>query len=131
MNQKSALLNCANSTLYDLDDVIDMLEYLEHTGSNDLEIIEKTQIMLVKKLILIREIDPQISKLQGTPLKALCKTIAYKRRNGIGLDGLGKYKDKELANMATDYLVSIEGELIEYMEQKDGFFSKSDCPILK
>ena len=130
-NQKSTLSNYANSILYDLYDVIDLLEHLENTQPNDPVSIEKSQIMLVKNLILIRQINPQISKLQGTPLKALCRTIAYKRRNGIGLDGLGKYEDKELANMATDYLDSIEGDLIEYIEKTGGFFSKSDCPILK
>jgi hypothetical protein len=53
MSQKNVLLNCTNSTLYDLYDVIDLLEYLERTRSDDLEIIEKSQIILVKKLILI------------------------------------------------------------------------------
>ena len=77
MGQKNTLLSCANATLYDLYDVIDLLEYLERAESNDPIIIEKSQIMLVKNLILIRDIDPQISKLQGTPLKALCRTIAY------------------------------------------------------
>ncbi len=61
----------------------------------------------------------------------LCRTIAYKRRNGIGIVGLGKYKDKNLAKLATEYLDSIEGDLIEHIEQMDGFFSKSDCPIQK
>ena len=131
MSKNDVLLDCANSTLYGLYDVIDLLEYLEKTEPNDPIMIEKSQIMLVKNLILVREIDPQISKLQGTPLKALCRTIAYKRRNGIGLEGLGKYKDKELANMVTEYLDSIESDLIDYIEQRDGFFSKSDCPILQ
>ena len=73
---------------------------------------------------------PSISELQGTPLLALCKTIAYKRRNGIGINGLGKYKDKTLAKIATDYLDSIESDLIKHIEKMDGFYSKNDCPIL-
>ena len=83
---------------------------------------EKLEIMLVKELIQTRNVRPSISELQGTPLKALCRTIAYKRRNGIGINGLGKYKDKKLAKMATDYLDSIEDDLIDYIKKMDGFY---------
>jgi len=55
----------------------------------------------------------------------------YKRRNGIGINGLGRYKYKKLTKLATEYLDSIEGDLIEHIEQLNGFFSKSDCPILQ
>ena len=131
LSKKDTLTSCANSSLYTLNDVIDTLEHLESFNFNDPIMKEKLEIMLVKQLVLVRSIKPNISKLQGTPLKALCRTIAYKRRNGIGMSGLGKYKDKKLANLATEYLDSIEGDLIEHIEQMDGFFSKSDCPILQ
>lgn len=128
--QRDALISFANVSLYNLYDVMELLEYLEDKNINDSGLKEKLEIMLATQLIQTRSVKPEISELQGYPLKALCKAIAYKRRNGIGINGLGKYKDDRLAKMASEYLDSIEGDLINHITQMNGFYSKTDCPIL-
>ena len=126
---KDNLNSKANSKLYDLTDIIEALEYLDTTENNDPTLREKLETSLVSNLVAVNIINPKLSDLQGTPIASLCRSIVYKRKNGIGINGIGKNKDKKLPQLATKYLDNIEPELQEYIKSNQ-HLSTGKCKIL-
>jgi len=124
------LISQANSQLYELRYLLDALEYLDSRITDDPRLREKLEISLVSNLIIVNTTKPKMSDLQGTPLSSLCRAIAYKRKHSIGANGLGKYKDKKVAQIVLHYLESIEPELSEYVKSFKSF-SIEGCQILK
>jgi hypothetical protein len=126
---KDNLISQANSQLYDLRYLLDALEYLDNRITDDSILREKLEIALVSNLITVDMIKPKMSDLEGTPLSSLCRAITYKRKHSIGADGLGKYKDKKMAQIVLEYLESIEPELSDYVKTFKSF-SIEGCQVL-
>ena len=126
---KDNLISQANSQLYELSYLLDALEYLDNRIADDPILREKLETALVSNLITVNMIKPKMSDLQGTPLSSLCRVIAYKRKHSIGANGLGKYKDKKMAQIVLKYLEGIEPELRDYVKTFKSF-SIEGCQIL-
>ena len=126
---KDNLTSQANSNLYDLAHILDTLEYFDTSRNNDQILREKLEISLVSHLVATNILNPQMSDLQGTPIASLCRSIVYNRKYGIGINGLGKNKDKQLPQLAIKYLDRIESDLLEHIKSNP-FLSTGECKIL-
>jgi|LGOV01.1.fsa_nt_gb hypothetical protein len=126
---KDNLISRANANLYDLGYTLDSLEYLDNSMDEPI-LREKLEISLISNLVLVNAINPKMTDLQGTPLSSLCRAIAYNRKNGIGINGIGKNKDKVLPQMTIDYLESIEPALREHVKSFQ-VLSSHECQFLE
>jgi len=106
----------ANSILYELSYVIDALEETVPPKPEDSIIIEKLETILVTSLVKLRVMNPDLSVLQGTPKNTLCRIIKYSQSVEIAKNGIGKYRDKEVAKQAVSYLTVLEPKLQELSE---------------
>lgn len=126
---KHNLISRANANLYDLSYTLDSLEYLDNSMDEPI-LREKLEMSLISKIVLVRAINPKMSDLQGNPLSSLCRAIAYNRKNGIGINGVGDNKDKFLSQLTINYLESIEPALKEHVKSFE-FSSIHECQFLE
>ena len=109
--KEAELFNKANLLLYDIYDVMNVLQYfseeaLETSSTKDAEIIIKN--ILVKKCIMIAAIKPEISMLQGVPLEALTRVLRYVQQPGFSTD-----LDDSIVDLVLQYFESIRDEVLE------------------
>ena len=136
---KTYAITMANASLYDLSYVMDAIEELQKSKPVNPIVLEKLEIILVASLVSIKSINPEISKLQGTPLNTLCRIINYNDKKGILKKGMGPNQNKELTELATSYLKRIEPLLreiannscIPFYECNDHFGIEKEYKILK
>ena len=105
------LFNKANLLLYDIDDVMNVLQYfskeaLVTSSAQDAKIVAEN--ILVKKSIMIATIKPEIKTLQGVPLEALVRVLKYVQHPGFSAD-----LDNSIVDLVLQYLESIREEVLE------------------
>ena len=114
---KSYANSLANSNLYELTYIVDALEELKKSESAEPVVQDKLETILVTSLAEIRAINPNIENLEGTPTSTLCRIIKYSHEYAIAENGIGKYQDKNLPQLATSYLEAVEPTLREITQK--------------
>ncbi|MBT8120685.1 MAG: hypothetical protein KJN89_13310, partial [Gammaproteobacteria bacterium] len=64
-----------NNALYDLGPLTDVAKYLYSNPPTDTEITKKVEAMIFSRLFIARNSEIDLSKLQGEPIKGLCKAV--------------------------------------------------------
>ncbi len=101
----------SNSLLYDIDDLMNALNYFSKADNSSEFFQEARKIIetiVVKKIIVIATLKPEVEKLQGVPLEALIQVIEYKKHPGFK-----SFFAKEITDEALSYVMSMEDKVIE------------------
>lgn len=110
--------NYEENMLYALSNEVDLMTYVVNHYANDPLIKEKVEYILVLQLYIISLGKPQISKLQDTPLHALCDAIKFESTN--------KYQyvnDSQLTSPVKIYFHDIKHTVINTIQQRDNQLS--------
>ena len=116
----------SDNTLNDLKELTEVAEYFYENLSIEEKIVKKVEGMIYRKVIGVRTLQPQISKLNGASLEGLCAVVVLSRNPRFG-KALG---DGQLSQLAISYLKNIEPQLKERTnELKETIFTDNDCAI--
>ncbi len=79
---ENELNNKANSILYDISNLMEILNTISMKNDDKTDNIlkEKIENILINKIIIIGTIKPKITTLKGVPFKALREVIEYEER---------------------------------------------------
>ena len=119
--ERKYLLNVSNSSLYDLYDDLDLLISLRAEIKNK-EILKASENIVLKKILIVSKIKPEVSMLQGIPLRALCRALELNYRGG-----LFEYADKDLVALVEEYMNSITETAKEEMKSYHAAKVGEDC----
>ena len=119
--ERKYLLNVANSSLYDLYDDLDLLVSLRAEVKNK-EILKTSETIVLKKILIISKLKPELSMLQGVPMMALCRALELNHRGE-----LFEYADKDLVTLVGGYMNSITESAKEQMKSYHAARDGEDC----
>ena len=119
--ERKYLLNVANSSLYDLYDDLDLLVRLRTEVKNK-EILKASETIVLKKILIISKLNPELSMLQGIPMMALCRALELNHRGE-----LFEYADKDLVTLVGGYMNSITESAKEKMKSYHAARDGEDC----
>lgn len=129
-----ALLGCSDidSTTAagnELSDIKPLWEILvEVNKSSDIEdsAIEKVEFLIIQKIMVVRSLRPDVSKLNGSALEGLCAAVLYSESSYFNIGE----KDRVISNSVKDYLSSIRPDLeSEVRDLKETNWTNEKCPI--
>jgi len=116
----------SNNVLNDLKPLVEVAEYLYTNATVDKPIVKKVEVMIYGKVISVKTLQPELTKLNGASLKGLCAVVAFSRNTNFGKS----INDAQITQLVTNYLNSIEPILKAHTsELKKTVFTNSDCAI--
>ena len=125
-DKKDDVTVISNNQLNDLKPLVEVAEYLYSNPAADKSIVKKVEGMIYGKVIGVRALQPEITKLNGASLKGMCAVIILSKHPDFGQST----NDAQLTQLVTDYLKTIEPKLKEHTnELKKTVFTNSDCAI--
>ncbi len=115
----SEIIKRSNTELYDIDTLVYALNDLSQSPSSEIT-RNRIESLVIRKIITVSALKPDINKLQGTPIRALRHLIYYVDTIGfIASDSLG------LGEKAAHYLNSIRDEVASRSNRPQAMFKKS------
>lgn len=114
----------SGSELYDIRDNLKLWELAEKQNNLDPEFKLKISQSILKKIIVIKNLDPDVSKLNGEGLEALCLLSG-----GIGETILGNAGHPDLEKIADTYLSSIKEPVLNEISELQKTMKGSGCYI--
>lgn len=111
--QREKSIACLNSSLYDLNIEMDLLEHWYAQYKNDSIIEEKIKHLILNKLILLSNSKPKIEKLKGVPVEALYRLINFNEKHNINLEN-----QNDVLRHYLDYLSSVKNEVKQTAEKR-------------
>ena len=117
--QRDMVLNQANSILYDLNIEMDLLEYWGKSYSSDSYLEKNIKHLILNKLLILSTVNPSIKDLQGVPLEALSRLIAYNKKQKLSF---GKFQNA--FRIGTDYLKTVEDDVVKRVKERNEILRK-------
>ena len=109
-----------NGLLYHLDIEMDIIEYTKKHYNDDKYLNDKLVHLIINKLLILSNLNPPISKLDGTPLNALKRLIDFNNNNPIDF----RLVDSEyISQTIHQYLNSIEDEINLEIKKREKVFN--------
>lgn len=116
----------AEIQLADINALYDVLVDLESTPDVSRETKRKVEDMIVRKIILVRAVNPKIDDLKGAGLEGLCKAYLFSQRENLVFFD----QNPELFQIVASYLSSVRDEVeIEITKLKQSIWAHDKCPI--
>jgi len=117
--QRDASIGCINAILTDLNIELDLLEHYNLEYRNDPILEEKLKHLIIKKLVAMSVVKPDISNLKGIPLEALHRLSNFNKDNALSIK-----KYDSASKTALDYLSTIENDVKSILDKRKDIHKK-------
>jgi len=118
-DQVDSNLKYINGILYYLDIEMDILAHTKKHYIDDKYLEDKLTHLIANKLLVLSQINPAIDRLEGTPLNALNRLVAYNKSNPLDF----KLGDSEFISQAIEkYLNRIESNITIETKRREKIF---------
>ena len=118
-SQREASIEFINSSLYDLDIELDLLEHWNLKYKNDPILEEKIKHLILNKMTAMSVVKPDIGNLQGVPLEALYRLSSFNKENNLSIK-----KYDSAFKKALDYLSTIENDVKIIIDKRKDIHQK-------
>lgn len=112
--------------LIDVKPLVKVARYHYQNPPRDKSINKDIESIIVRKVLLVRSLQPEIDDLKGESIKSLCSVIAFSESKDFG----NSINDEQVAQLAKDYLHKIRPDVQAKSQQlKKTIFVEKDCSL--